>query len=299
MKYQLRMSLICLSAAAMPAYAQDAPPLCGTRNFDQARSIFTVMDPVPGSANQQCLLNVYRSGERPSQAAQSPASYLVEGRYLIDISGGGGGGGGGASKDHGGGGGGAGAAPIQVVKTLTPGVYKLTIGMGGMGGKADGGTTEYGSPSSLTNATTGELIAGFAGADTWKPLTRVAGGGLGGAADIGGSRGGDGGDVNRNLNDAAQSGGMLSVAGYSGRGGVAGSESGRSAQGDAGPVVQANAGGGGGASVGSGGSGGSISGDAVPGRGDLGGGGGGGRGGVNTADAGARGGHGFIKLTPN
>jgi outer membrane protein OmpA-like peptidoglycan-associated protein len=212
--------------------------------------------------------------------------YPVEGTYVIELSGGGGGGGGGGagtSKDQGGGGGGgAGAAPSRTVQYLSPGVYKLTIGTGGEGGSAGGGRTEAGNPTSLTKADTGQLIAGFAGADVWAQRTQTAGSGRGGVAAAGGSSGGSGGNSGGGSGlrseQAAQAGGALQTPGYSGTPGQAGVESGRSVKTDAGRVVQATAGGGGGAGVGSGGSAESARRNKV-------------------AEPGGRGGHGFIRLT--
>ena len=210
---------------------------------------------------------------------------------MIELSGGGGGGAGGTSKDKGGGGGGAGAAPSRSEHYLAPGVYKLTIGTGGEGGRSDGGATESGNPTSLVNADNGQLIAGFAGADTWRQSIQLAKGeGHGGAASPGGSSGGDGADNSKRASeDPAEAGGRSQTPGYYGMPGRAGTEDPQR--------NQANAGGGGGAGVGSGGTGESANSNSVAGTGNLGGGGGGGSGGRKTADAGARGGHGFIKLT--
>ena len=277
MRNEIRLALLCLAAASAPAFAQNASPQCGSANFDQTLNAFTIMNPAADAVNQQCFLTVYPSGGAPYQSREHPAFYPVEGTYVIELSGGGGGGGGGASKDQGGGGGGAGAAPSRTVQYLSPGVYKLTIGTGGEGGSANGGRTEAGNPTSLTNATTGQLIAGFQGADVWAQRTQAAGSGRGGVAAAGGSSGGRGGDSGGS-EQAAQSGGASQTPGYSGMPGQAGCESGRIVQKDAGRVVQANAGGGGGASVGTGGTGESARRHAV-------------------AEAGGRGGHGFIRLT--
>ena len=302
MKNEIRLAVLCLAATSAPVFAQPAVPPCGPENFDQTRRVFTIANPAANTVNQQCVLAVYPKGTVSEQTRQYPAFYPIEGSYVIELSGGGGGGGGGASKDQGGGGGGAGAAPSRTVQYLSPGVYKLTIGAGGAGGSANGGRTEAGNPTSLTDANTGRLIAGFPGADVWNPSSRAAGDGSGGIATVGGSSGGSGGDrkgvdSGAKTEKAAQSGGVSQTTGYSGAAGQAGGESGRSVRTKDGPVVQSNAGGGGGASVGSGGSGESVSRNAVAGMGDLGGGGGGGRGGMNTADSGGRGGHGFIRLT--
>jgi hypothetical protein len=196
MKNEIRLALLCLAAASAPAFAQNATPQCGSANFDQTRNAFTIINPAAGAVNQQCLITVYPSGAVPDQARQYPASYLVEGSYVIDLigGGGGGGGGGGASKDQSGGdgGGGAGAAPSRTVQYLSPGVYKLTIGTGGYGGSANGGRTGDGNPTSLTNVNTGQLIAGFPGADVATQHTEAAGSGVGGVAAAGGASGASG-----------------------------------------------------------------------------------------------------------
>jgi len=290
------MFLAC--TAAIPGMAQNASPQCGATNLDPARNVFTVIRPEAGAVNQQCFLTVYPKGAQPEQARQFPASYLVEGNYVIELSGGGGGGAGGALKDKGGGGGGAGAAPSRTLQYLTPGVYKLTLGTGGDGGSANGGTTNSGNPTSLTNAKTGQLVYGFSGADMWTQESQAAkGAGHGGAATAGGSSGGDGGDSGPRSEEAAESGGASQTAGYAGKPGQSGNENGHSTETTTGSVVQANAGGGGGAGAGSGGAGESANSSSVAGVGDLGGGGGGGRGGLKTADHGGRGGHGYIRLT--
>lgn len=277
-----RLALMLLACTAAPAFAQGALPQCESANYDKVRGVFTVISPAPNIVNQQCLLTIHPT-QASASSAQYPAPFLVEGNYVIELSGGGGAGGSGASRDGGGGGGGAGAAPLRTVQYLSAGVYKLTIGKGGAGGQTgDGGST------SLTNVNTGQLIAGFPGADVWTPRTRTAAAGQGGAAKPGGSSGGSGGDSGPRSEEAAQAGGASQTAGFSGMPGQAGGESGRNAQ--------ANAGGGGGAGAGSGGAGESANGNSAAGAGDLGGGGGGGRGGLKTTDSGGRGGDGFIKL---
>lgn len=297
MKNEIRLALLCMAATAAPAFAQNTIPQCGSANLDSKRNAYTVIRPVAGAVNQQCLLTVYPSAAMPNESRSQPGSYIVEGTYTIELSGGGGGGGGGASKDQGGGGGGAGAAPSRTVQYLAPGVYKMTLGTGGAGGSANGGRTESGNPTNLTRVNTGQLVAGFAGADTWRQRSDGSGDGRGGVAAAGGSSGGDGGNSGTRSESMAQSGGVSQGGGYSALPGQAGSETGRSAQTDAGRVVQSNAGGGGGASTGSGGAGESARIGSVAGAGDLGGGGGGGRGGLTTADVGGDGGHGYIRLT--
>ncbi len=280
MKNEIRLALLCLAAASAPAFAQSTSPMCGTTNFDRTQGAFTIVNAAQGAVNQQCFIVVYPSGAVPPEAQQQPGSYLVEGKYMIDLVGGGGGGGGGGSHMQGGGGGGAGAAPSRTVQYLAPGVYKLTIGTGGQGGSAYGGATGAGNPSSLTNVYTGQLIAGFAGADTWTPSSQASGGGVGGVAAPGGSSGGSGGDSGPRSEQAAQAGGASQTPGYAGVPGQAGSESAASARADrqAGLAEQASAGGGGGASIGSGASGGSER-------------------TTGSAQAGGQGGPGLIKLT--
>jgi hypothetical protein len=306
MKPSTYLPSLFLAFISVSAMAQNAGPQCGTTNFDKSRKLFTIMNAGAGTVNQQCYFTVYRASDMPAPARRDPRSMLVEGNYAIEMSGGGGGGGGGASMDLGGGGGGAGAAPLHVVRYLAPGVYKMTIGTGGAGGSANGGfgadpkavASEDGSPSNVTRANTGELVAGTQGADTWSVRkTARAMDGAGGTALPGGSRGGSGGDSGTKSEDAAQSGGRSQTPGYSGKPGVAGSESNRAVADAQGTALQRNAGGGGGAGVGTGGDGGTVKGGAVAGKGDLGGGGGGGRGGPNTAENGARGGNGFIRLS--
>jgi len=280
MRNEIRLALLCLAAASAPALAQSNSPMCGTTNFDRTQSAFTIVNPAAGAVNQQCFIVVYPAGAVPPEAQQYPGSYLPEGKYAIDLVGGGGGGGGGGTHMQGGGGGGAGAAPSRTVQYLAPGVYKLTIGTGGAGGSASGGATGAGNPTSLTNAYTGQLIAGFAGADTWTPQSQISGGGAGGAPAAGGSRGGSGGDSGSMAEAPAQAGGASQTPGYAGVAGQAGRESASSAQADknAGRPVQADAGGGGGASIGSGGTGGSERTGSA-------------------AQAGGKGGPGLIKLT--
>lgn len=297
MKNEIRLALLCMAATAAPALAQNAIPQCGSANLDVTRSLYTVMNPVSGAVNQQCLLTVYPSAAMPDASRQQPGSYIVEATYAIELAGGGGGGGGGGSSDMGGGGGGAGAAVSRTVQYLAPGVYKMTLGTGGDGGSADGGRTQAGNPTSLTRVNTGQLIAGFAGADAWQHRTQAGSDGKGGVAPVGGSSGGAGGDSGPRSEESARSGGVSQSAGYAGIPGQSGDESGRSAGNYAERAVQANAGGGGGASFGSGGAGESANSNAAAGAGNLGAGGGGGRGGLNTAYAGGAGGHGFIKLT--
>ncbi len=222
MKHEIRLALLCMAATAVPAFAQS--PQCVPANFDQARNIFTVMNPTADAVNQQCFLTVHARGAMPDQSRQYPA--FVEGSYVIELSGGGGGGGGGASasKDRsgGGGGGGASAARSRSVQYLAPGVYKLTLGTGGEGGRHDGGRTESGNPTSLTNANTGQLIAGFQGADVWAQRSVAAGSGSGGVAAAGGRSGGSGGQSTPKAEEATVAG----TPGQAGGGGGSGIGSG-------------------------------------------------------------------------
>jgi hypothetical protein len=194
MKNQIRLALLCLTAVSVSAFAQDNLPRCGYSNFDRAQNAFTIVNAPASAVNQQCLITVYPAGAMPAQARQDPASYFAEGTYVIDLIGGGGGGGGGGGsalegKSGGAGGGGASAVPSRTVQYLAPGDYKLTIGTGGEGGAARGGRTESGNPTSLTNAGTGQLVAGFPGAGTWTQQSKAAGTGAGGIAAAGGDSG--------------------------------------------------------------------------------------------------------------
>jgi len=280
-------------SGAAPAVAQGPLPQCANSNYDQARGVFTIIDPASNTVHQQCLLTVHPAH---MAGAQDPAPFYVEGRYDILVSGGGGAGAAGERWNRGGGGGGGGAPPLRSTQYLSPGVYMLTIGTGGTGGKI-GKATDDGNLSNITNADTGVLIAGYAGAEVAKQTSQPAGIAHGGVASPGGSFGGDGGDVGpKNSESAAQAGGESQTPGYAGVAGDAGVER-SNARRDDGRGPQANAGGGGGAGVGSGGTGESRDGNTRPAMvGDLGGGGAGGRGGFFTAHPGAQGGHGFIQL---
>lgn len=292
MKNQVRLALLCLAASAAPAFGQSMPQ-CGSTNYDQARSSYTIMNPAAGAVNQQCFITVYPTGNTPAMARQYPASYLIEGSYAIELSGGGGGGGAGARKDGGGGGGGAGAAPMRSDRFLAPGEYKLTIGTGGSGGSA-GVASLQGNPTSMVNVSTGQLVAGALGADNaYATSSSGKADGRGGVGVAGGSTGGSGGDSGPRSEETAQAGGMSQSTGTS-MPGQAGTESGRTARTSDGRTTQANAGGGGGAGVGTGGEGASANSSAT--RGRMGAGGGGGAGSVNFAGPGASGGNGFIRL---
>jgi outer membrane protein OmpA-like peptidoglycan-associated protein len=287
-----RLTFIALACAMGSAFAQNALPSCETANFDRAQGLFTVINPAPNAVNQQCLLTVHPR-ETSAAGTPSPAPHLLEGKYALDMSGGGGGGSSGDARNGGGGGGGAGAAPYKTTVYLTPGVYKLTIGTGGHAvnratARDSGRWFGDGNPSSLTRLATGELVAGFPGADTWTGRTTTQPVGGAGGAGPSASRGGNGGDSGAGKEEPAQDGGRLPAELSSANPGRAGAE---------GKRTQANAGGGGGAGFGPGGDGQAAAAISPPAMaGVLGGGGGGGRGGNREAGPGAPGGHGFVKL---
>jgi hypothetical protein len=212
-----KLSLMFLACAAtIPAFAQNTTDSrCGITNYDSSRQTFTIINPTRGTVNQQCFITVV---PKQSWAGGNPdlsTSQLVEGNYEISLSGGGGGGGGGSGSEteHGrteggnGGDGGFNAVPSTMVRYLDPGVYRLTIGSGGRGGAAgpngehvsrSGMRGEDGAPTSLTNTSTGQTVAGFSGAETWNgsyPLVAVAYSGTpttsGGHAANGGRNGRD------------------------------------------------------------------------------------------------------------
>jgi hypothetical protein len=220
MKNEIRLALLCLAVTSVPAIAQNATDSrCGTTNYDRSRNEFTITNPTPGTATQQCFITVVPKQSWTGGVPDLSSSQLVEGNYEIALSGGGGGGGGGAGADTergrhrraddsarddtergrlrrtddrarddaergrtaagasgAGGGGGYSAVPVTNVRYLNPGVYRLTIGSGGQGGTAgpggervarSGGRGADGAPTSLSNANTGETVAGFARAESW------------------------------------------------------------------------------------------------------------------------------------
>lgn len=304
------MFLAC--AAAVPAIAQNTTDSrCGMTNFDRNRNMFTIVNPTPGTANQQCFLTVVSKQSWPGGMPDLSRSELVEGNYEITLSGGGGGGGGGTER-VGGGGGGAGAVPTTTVRYLQPGVYRLTIGLGGHGGAPNGGPGGEGAPTSLSIASTGETVAGYSGAESWngtyawnpnavsnqRVSSRYAddsrAGGSGGQPLVAGqSSGGRGGSVGRD--PKGQDGGTLVAVAYAGEPGRGGTDL-------AGHRLrhEVGGGGGGGAGFGNGGSGDSAAEDGKmktgAKSGDVGAGGGGGAGGEGVADPGAPGGNGFIRI---
>jgi hypothetical protein len=294
MKHEIRLALLCMAATAAPAIAQNPIPQCGYSNFDQGRNVYTVMSPADGAVNQECTISVHAPGAMPEAARQNPSAYLEEGNYVITLSGGGGGGGGGSNRGEGGGGGGAGAAVARTSQHLSPGTYKMNIGAGGSGGAVNGGRTGSGSPTSLTNISTGQVIAGYSGPEGANLQSRTTEQGVGGVGKAGGANGGAGGDSGPNTEEMAQAGARSSTS--TSNPGQPGIERGGNTHSSNTRVMQSDAGGGGGASYGAGGDGQSITGTRPAGEGQLGGGGGGGRGGVKHAAAGARGGDGFIRL---
>jgi hypothetical protein len=212
MKNEIRLALLCLTVASVPAMAQNATDSrCGTTNYDSSRNMFTITNPALGTATQQCFITVVPKQSWTGGVPDLSTSQLVEGNYEITLSGGGGGGGGGSGseREHGraergaGGSGGYGAIPVTKVRYLNPGVYRLTIGAGGQGGMAgpsgehvarSGGRGADGGPTSLSNTNTGETLAGFAGAESWDgtyPL--VAQGSYVGTPATSGERGAKGG----------------------------------------------------------------------------------------------------------
>jgi outer membrane protein OmpA-like peptidoglycan-associated protein len=287
-----RLTFIALACAVAPVFAQSALPNCESANYDRAQSLFTVVNPAPNAVNQQCLLTVH-ARQTPATGTPFPAPYLLEGNYALDMSGGGGGGSSGDARNGGGGGGGAGATPYKTKVYLAPGVYKLTLGTGGHAvskATASDGARPFGdgNPSSLTRAATGELVAGFPGADSWTGRTTTQGTGGSGGSALSGSRGGSGGDSGPAKEEVAQDGGRQPTELSSASAGRAGGE---------GNGTQANAGGGGGAGFGPGGDGQATGAkSASANAGVLGGGGGGGHGGNRESGAGSAGGNGYIRL---
>jgi hypothetical protein len=306
------------------APAQSALPACIASNYDSERAIFTVVNnpvrlsPRTGEAldakgavlpaarqpvNQQCILTVAPRG-------QAQGSQLAAGRYTVYYSNGGDGGAGGTLRYNGGGGGGAGALQQRTVVDLTPGTYKLTIGMGGPGGVAcndplPGGPGYPGSPTGLISLANGAVVAGTPGADSWKRPTR---------RELESMRGNLDGHGGRGPGKAAGGNGGFNAAGRA-YGATEGAQSAAawvdSKPGDNG-IGQSpqrfsgiGAGGGGGAGLGDGGTGGD-SGPDGPRRapdllavsGGLGAGGGGGQGDAAGCTAGAPGGPGYMAFRP-
>jgi hypothetical protein len=353
MKTQLkpfRLVPLLMACAVAPAFAADLPS-CGDANYDSnpGRQLFTpnvsnaslgIDHPLKSQiVNQQCLLTVVPRDQAMRLASSSSnrhgpgpngASDLVEGRYVVYLSNGGDGGSGGGARQYdaggGGGGGGAGAIPVRQEIMLSPGVYKLTLGLGGPGGAMcggpfGGGPGWGGSPTSMMRISDGQTVAGVQDADSWKRPSRYVNDKLSGRADGHGAAGGPG-------KTPSGAGGLIGgpivpVITVSPQAGVAGPS------GPIGQPVQPGAeyttvalnqpgqpgaseqtkrgaeivgGGGGGAGLGAGGDGAGDAGtrfvDEQPQVGGLGAGGGGGAGGLEVCTAGGPGGNGYIALRP-
>ncbi len=218
MKNQFRLALLCVAVASVPAFAQNTTDSrCGTTNYDRSRDVYTITNTSPGTVTQQCFITVVPKSAWTGGMPDLSTSQLVEGNYEITLSGGGGGGGGGAGgeREHGitevgvggrGGKGGKGAVPVTVSRYLNPGVYRLTIGLGGRGGMAGsgghmdsgGGHGIDGGPTNLSDASTDLTIAGFPGAESWNgtyPLVALGYTGAQGATAERGATGGGAGGV--------------------------------------------------------------------------------------------------------
>jgi len=315
------LALLLLAGGMAPAFAADLPA-CAAANYDAARDLFTLRQnntaisldhPLKSQiVNQQCLLTVLPASlaERGRSGANSAAG-LAAGRYMVYLSNGGDGGAGGTQRENGGGGGGAGAVQHRYEVLLSPGVYKLTLGAGGPGGKAcdstfGGGPGWGGSPTSITRVADGMTVAGVAGADTWVRPSRHENDKSAGILDGHGGKGpgkapgGAGGTIGPGLESGAASG-ATDVAGPAGPTGRIVEAGGSAGAGDH-PVLGPNigGGGGGGAGLGDGGNGAGEVGarfvDILAVSGGLGAGGGGGAGFLNHCSGGAPGGNGFIAL---
>ncbi len=345
-----RLVPLLMVCAVAPAFAADLPS-CSDANYDgnPGRQLFTLNKsntslspehPLKSQfVNQQCLLTVVPRDRAARLAASSSdrrgpgpngAGEMVEGPYVIYLSDGGDGGGGGAARRYdaggGGGGGGAGAIPVRQEITLTPGVYKLTLGAGGPGGARcggpfGGGPGWGGSPTSIMRVSDGQTIAGLAGADTWQRPSRYANDKLAGRMD---GHGGYGPNKTAGGEGGLIKGPIVAVAvvtpepgvGVAGPAGPIGTLGQPGEAGTLGPIAMAGApgtteqtklgalivgGGGGGAGTGAGGDGaGEVRHlrDVPPQPGGLGAGGGGGEGGLEVCSAGAPGGNGYIALRP-
>jgi hypothetical protein len=192
-----RLSLMMLAcAAAMPALAQNTGSYCGNSNYDRSNDQYTIVRPDVSMPNQQCFITVVPKGSWGGGTNDMGASQFIEGNYQITLSGAGGGGGAGGRRTDGSGG--LDATVTTVSRYLAPGTYRVTLGNGGMGGTPSGQGSLEGAPSSLSNANTGETVAGFPGAERWTsnspPQARVTGSTAGGSSPSGTTgAGGDGG----------------------------------------------------------------------------------------------------------
>jgi hypothetical protein len=199
-----KLTLICLAcAAALPAFAQNTTDSrCGATNYDRARDMYTIVRSTNNVPNQQCFITVVPKASWQGGANDPSTSQFIEGNYQITLAGAGGGGGaagqpgsGSRGKDGGAGSGAQDANTSTVSRYLSPGIYRVTLGAGGMGGTSGARSVE-GAPSSLSNTATGETVAGFAGAENWRPSAAGTTGGpaSGGSAASGTTAaGGDGG----------------------------------------------------------------------------------------------------------
>jgi hypothetical protein len=162
-------------------------PHCGATNY-AGGNVYTIIRSTP-TPNQQCLVEVRSKKTAKGAPPDFLTSQFVEGNYDVALAGGGGGGGGGGEE---------GCAvcvgqPGQdaIVSTssvyLAPGIYKLTIGAGGLGGAGVSGGS--GSPTNIATAA-GITVAGFPGAEAFSTsLAGARGEGTKGAGGIGGENG--------------------------------------------------------------------------------------------------------------
>lgn len=164
--------MVVACSAAFPALAQNTPgSQCGSTNYDRTRGVYTIVNPASDAANEQCFITVVPKASWPGGAPDLASSQLVEGNYNVVLSGGGGGAGGSAPRT-GAGFDGADAVPFKGTRYLAPGVYRVTLGAGGKGGQPClneelGGRGNDGAPTSLSEAYTGQTLAGFPRAESW------------------------------------------------------------------------------------------------------------------------------------
>ena len=169
-----KFNLVFLAcAAAIPAFAQNTTDSrCGMTNFDSSRNAFTIVNPAAGTPTQQCFITVVPKNSWSGGSPNLASSEIVEGNYDVVLSGGGGGGGGGIVGKGDSGYDGGDAIPFQGRVYLSPGVYRVTIGAGGVGGFAgvrtdQGGRGADGGPTGLSEAYSGRTIAGYPNAESW------------------------------------------------------------------------------------------------------------------------------------
>jgi hypothetical protein len=169
---QLTLMTLAL-AAAIPAFAQNTTESrCGETNYDRSTNSYTIVRPMAGVLNQQCFITVVPKSEWTGGSPDMANSRFVEGNYNVALSGGGGGGAGGAdgsgqrNASTAGGDGGDGALAFNGIRYFKPGVYRVTIGAGGLGGEHALRGID-GAPTSVSDASTGQTIAGFPRAEYW------------------------------------------------------------------------------------------------------------------------------------